>query len=102
MATPINAHRPPANPQPSTPPARATRLASPTTMLRISPDEKPRVFRIPTSLVRSRTDIDSMFAETRRMVKATAPQIEARNNFRFPRKETKLSMNACSGSLFVG
>ena len=101
-ATPIASHSPPARAQPRTPPDNAIKLASPTTMPRISPEEKPKVFRIPTSLVRSRTDMESIFAETSRIVNVTAPQMAARNSFKFPKNDTKLSRNACSGSLFVG
>jgi hypothetical protein len=42
MAAPIAAQRPLANTQPNKPPATAIRLASPTTMPRISPDENFR------------------------------------------------------------
>src|SRR5262249_1132762 len=96
------AHSPPAIAQPSTPPTTAIRLASPTTMAKTSAGENPSVFKMPTSRVRSRIDMESMLAETSRMVKVTAPQMAVRNSFRFPRKETKLRKKACSGSLFVG
>src|SRR5215472_16366821 len=102
IAAAMTAHRPPAIAQPSRPPPTAIRLASPTTMVKTSPGENPSVFKMPTSRVRSRIDMESMLAETRRMVKVTAPQMAVRNSFRFPRKETKLRKKACSGSLFVG
>jgi hypothetical protein len=98
----IPAQSPVARAQPSKPPANAIRVASPATMLKISPEEKPRVLSIPTSRVRSRTDIERALVEIKSMVNVTAPHMAARNSFKLPRNETKLNMNACSGSLFVG
>ena len=63
---------------------------------------KPNVFNTPTSLILSRTDMAIVFPETRRIVNVTAALILSRKNLISPRNETKLNVNCCSDSVFVG
>ena len=65
--------------------------ASPRIIPRIAEGVKPSVFMIPNSGIRSRTDIEIVLEETRRIVKVTAPHIAIRNSFTSPRNDTKLS-----------
>ena len=68
---------------------------------RITPRVNPSTFSTPTSRTRSRTDMAMVLALTSRMVNITAAQTTSRNALMFPRKETKLSENALSLSVFV-
>ena len=57
---------------------------------------------IPTSRIRSRTDIEIVLPETSKIVKVTAPQMAMMNNFTLPMKEAKLNWKTFSDSLLVG
>src|SRR5277367_1655196 len=95
-------HIPAARTHPMAPPINAMIADSPRTIPRMAPGVNPRVFRMPTSRMRSRTDMEIVLAETSRIVNITAPQMAMINRRRFPRNDMKLSWNAFSDSLRVG
>ena len=70
-------------------------------MVRMEPGVKPRVFRMPTSRARSRTDMAMVLAETSRMVNSTAPEIASRNILTLPSRARKPTTKACSDSVLV-
>ena len=67
-------HMPAASKQPTAPPIREMTADSPNTIPKMAPGVNPSVFRMPTSRMRSRTDIEMVLPETSRMVNVTAPQ----------------------------
>src|SRR6266404_8461255 len=98
----IAAHIPDASKHPTAPPIAARTADSPSTMPSTALGVKPRVFKIPTSRIRSRTDMEIVLADTSKIVNVTAPQMAMINNLTFPRKATKLSWNCFSDSVLVG
>jgi hypothetical protein len=46
--------------------------------------------------------MEMVLAETRRIVKVTAPLIDRRNSLTLPMKDTKLTIKSCSLSVMVG
>src|SRR5258707_732635 len=83
-------HIPEARKIPIAPPISEISEDSPTIIPRIAPGVNPSVFRIPTSRIRSRTDIEIVLAETSKIVNVTAPQIAIIKSRTLPRNEIKL------------
>ena len=75
--------------QPATPPNNPMNADSPRIIASTSNEENPRVFRIPTSRIRSRTDMEMVLAETSRILKVTAPPMARRKTTRMTSQSGK-------------
>ena len=84
------------------PPTNETITDSVTIMASTDPVEKPRVFITATSRVRSRTDMDTEFAFTSKIVKTNAVAMLSRKSLMLPIMLMNESMNAFSVSVLVG
>ena len=71
--------------RPSAAPITAIVMDSARMIHRIAPGVKPRVFMIPISRTRSRTDMAIVLPDTSSRVNVTAPQTAIRNSFTLPR-----------------
>src|SRR5208282_2457631 len=87
---------------PSSPPISAMAMDSLNSSFRMLSRVKPRVRRTATSRVRSRIDMAMVLAQTRSVVKTTAPQMARMKLFTLPSVAMKSSLKACSLSLLVG
>ncbi len=87
----ITPQMPDARRHPRAPPTIEMKADSPRTMNNIAPGVKPSVFKMPTSRIRSRTDIEMVLPDTSSTVNVTAPKMAMMNSLRLPTNAAKPS-----------